>query len=754
MPNRGRASRLIGWGGWLLVLGVACLPLIRYGGAILADTHIGLATDPDSMLRLLGSTWNTRGSLGYDYTRSQALAFPAASSFWLIRNLGIGAGFATQVWIAAILLTAGAGMRYFVRTWKGKIAQLTPLLSSLAYMTSSYVIVLITDTSMLLIGYALLPFQMGLTLRLVRQDGSRLAGVGLLAVTFLLVSAADLPILVINATTVLLFALGYIFLNRRNGHALQRLFSVSAGVFLGFALLMWALIPLTVSYGTDPTPASENLATEGSGLYNRSSSYAEVSRLQGYWALYSGYAARPYRPYQAYYLENPVALVAGYVLVSMAVIGIIVRRREATTLLLGLGLVLTLPIVVGVYPPDDPVGTGKVVAWLFNTIPLAAIFRNTFKFAGVTTFTVIALAASALHHISTSGAPRASTRSISSVLAIGMIAAIGYPFFVGRVWWPEKLIERIPQDWYDLGDWLDSRPDTGRVLYLPDVPAPVYLWGFPTAEPGEVLVDRPQVYGMPGTLSPVGDRFLTFLYEELSELDARRELDAVLSSARIKYLVIRRDIRYGYYSGALPPYAAEAALRAIPGITYVRTFGDLDVYTVTAQPDPSVAAYSRVRLLDGTGNPILDHLIVLHGAGRQISPNENTLDEGGQLFTTVTPTQARHPLRVTSLASTRYDVELADKGQWTLLTLREAYHGTWSAFIPGREDMRLRHVLVDGYANGWLLPPGFGRVTIVHEPSRLVGPARGASILTLALVLVAIGFGLRHARTPPTKSPA
>jgi arabinofuranan 3-O-arabinosyltransferase len=80
-----------------------------------------------------------------------------------------------------------------------------------------------------------------------------------------------------------------------------------------------------------------------------------------------------------------------------------------------------------------------------------------------------------------------------------------------------------------------------------------------------------------------------------------------------------------------------------------------------------------------------------------------------------------------------------------LLATSEAFADGWKATAEGHDDSALRHVEVNGYANGWLVPfAGTYEMTLEYGPERYARAARLLSILSLIGVL---GFvGLRRLR--------
>lgn len=81
-----------------------------------------------------------------------------------------------------------------------------------------------------------------------------------------------------------------------------------------------------------------------------------------------------------------------------------------------------------------------------------------------------------------------------------------------------------------------------------------------------------------------------------------------------------------------------------------------------------------------------------------------------------------------------------------LLATSEAFAPGWKASVEGRGDSALRHVEVNGYANGWLVPyRGSYEMTLEYGPERWASAARVLSVV--ALIGLVGWFGLRRLRS-------
>jgi len=703
-------------GGVFGVVLVAALPLIRFGGWEIDDTDIGLIRAPWQLAQTLGSAWNPNG-FGFDQTRSQALLFPVNATFALMHLLRVPAGDETQLWLGLLLATAGTGMWWFLNGWFARPSTwnvTVVITAAVGYMLSSFVIVIATDTTMFLLPYATLPWLLGITLRAAAGRMRPLRAVGLLALTLCATSALDLPLLLINVTATVIFGLAVADRMARR----RQVMVVVAGVGLGVAALMWTLGPTAWSAHEDPSQAIANLSAESAAMYDAHTSAAEVARLQGYWALYSGYADRPYRPYQSYYLESFVGTRVGYLLVALAVIGAFARRRQRVAIVLAVLALVSWRLVIGVYPVPFPPGSPSFFRWAFAHIPLASTFRDTFKFMTVLTLTVLALAAASIavwegserqrqgRH--TKQATRWPVRTVGLCVLVFAVVGTAEPVWGGQLWWPDKGTQLMPASWQNVASWLNAQPEppSERVLLLPDMPFPVYDWGVPPTEPAATLVHRWEVFQVPGTQSVYGEMEIHSLFQALQAVPHRGGMEFVrlLAAARIRFLLVRGDMQIGYYPGIPSAEQTEQWLGKVAGVQRVAVFGPLVVYRVNDPLAPLVAC------------------------------------------TGITTSRCANKV-VSSGGGTSYQVSLRGIGDHRVVSLDEAYEAGWQAVgTAGIRRVALPHVVVNNFANGWQVPGWVRQVTLVYEPVKVLAPARLLSGIAVVVVLVLLATDLRRSR--------
>ncbi len=139
----------------------------------------------------------------------------------------------------------------------------------------------------------------------------------------------------------------------------------------------------------------------------------------------------------------------------------------------------------------------------------------------------------------------------------------------------------------------------------------------------------------------------------------------------------------------------------------------------------------------------LDRLVLRSTGGGEPDPGT------GALIAPRLP-EARTTVRIDDHDRTAIDVDVAARQEATWLILSQSHNLGWRATLDGRDLGE--PVLVNGYANGWVLPPGeAGRVELRWTPQRVVDLALGATVLGVAATVV---LALKRPRRAGSTDPA
>ncbi|MEO2172334.1 MAG: alpha-(1-_3)-arabinofuranosyltransferase family protein, partial [Acidimicrobiales bacterium] len=176
----------------LVLAAVAYLPLLANDmGRVAADTKAYLYLDPGRLLARAPYMWQPEVAMGTVTHQNIGYLWPVGPFFWLGEAIGLPDWITQRLWLGSVLLAAGLGMRWFLRTlgWRGAAL----LVSALAYMLSPYLLNYVDRHSVILLPWAGLPWLMGLTVRALRTPGWRHAAIfGLVTLTVGGVNASSL----------------------------------------------------------------------------------------------------------------------------------------------------------------------------------------------------------------------------------------------------------------------------------------------------------------------------------------------------------------------------------------------------------------------------------------------------------------------------------------------------------------------------------------------------------------------------------
>jgi arabinofuranan 3-O-arabinosyltransferase len=468
-------------------LGLAAAVVGTRWGVFTPDTRPDLYQDPGAFLRESVQAW-VAGSSGMGQGNFNAGAAPVAAVVWVLRTLGASPWLAVRLWRLALLLLAAWGIRRYLDAVFGRrLSVQARVLATVFWVVNPYVIVS-GSTTPILLPYALLPWTLLAFVHATRSPREwrwpALFALGFFAQTGL--NAGVVPFFQLLALPAHLVHARF-----SEGARWGDLFRVVRRCAVAcVAVSLYWLLPSFLAAGTGAGIAT---ATEDPVDVARTSSYAETARLLGNWPLYGRAGSRLFLGDYAVYLTNALVVAATF-LVPVAV-GLGLWRSRAKERLLAVVLLATgLPVMVGLFPPDDPYPAGRLLATIFERVPATMAFRTTNKVGAVVVLgETIALvlawrawqARARRHEL---GRPRRA-------LAVGLVAlvlvGISAPLWNGGLY---PLGYTVPSSWEQATAALDEVEGAAddRVLVLPGGTGGNYRWGM--RSPDDLfpsLLDRP-----------------------------------------------------------------------------------------------------------------------------------------------------------------------------------------------------------------------------------------------------------------------
>lgn len=631
-PAAARARRIPEWV-WVVgfVLLVYVPILLTDPGQVEADTKSYLYFDPGRLLARVGSVWDPSFGMGTLTHQTIGYLFPMGPWFWFFEQvLGLPAWVAQRLWLGTIILAAGLGMRYLLRTFEVRGAGVP--IGMLAYAFSPYVLGYAGYYSLLLGPWAALPWWIAFVALGLRRGGWKYPA--LFALTVQLVGSLNGSALIFAMIGPALWILYAVFVTREA--TWRRAWTVVWRIGLLTVLTsLWWVSALMVEgrYGVNILRFTESLETVSATSYP-----FEILRGLGYWFFYGGDVIGVWNEARPDYTQRALILFASLAIPTLALLSAgLLRWRERAYFVLV--TVVGVVIAVGAAPYDDPSALGS----LFKSFALGSktgfALRNSNRAVplvvlGLTVLLAVGVSAG-VTALRDRGRPRLGVALAGTVAFLCLLNAT--PALAGGYF--NDYLERdeeIPGYWQQAIAALDAKPNDTRVLALPGADFSSYRWG-DTRDPVEPgFMDRPYVAR---ELVPWGSEqsaaFLMALDRRLQE--GAFEPDALAPVARLMGVgdvVLRMDLQTDRWSlipaGQLwkaftdePPAGIGAPRRygsEIPGKLKYPEIGDLSRPDLTDPDPPPVAilpvedAMSIVRakptgapiVIDGDGEGVMD----------------------------------------------------------------------------------------------------------------------------------------------------
>lgn len=561
-------------------IGLAVAVIATRAGVFTPDTRPDLYQRPGRFLVSALEAW-VGGASGLGQANFNAGAAPVAAVVWVIRALGAPAWLSVRIWRLLLLFVAGWGIRRYLTVLLGRrLTAAGRLLATVFWVANPYVIVA-GSTTPILLPYALLPWTMLAFVHACRRPRSWRWPAAFALAFF---AQTGLNAGVVPFFQLLALPAHVVFARYVEGQRWRQLLGVVARCgALAVAVSLYWLLP---SFLASSTGAGIAGSTESPRDVARTSSYAESGRLLGNWPLYGRAGDRLFLGDYTTYLTNPLVVLATFA--TPVAVGLVLWRARARERLLVVVLLATaLPVMVGLFPPDDPYPAGRFLATVFDRVPASLAFRTTNKVGAVVVLAeclALALGVRAWERRTRS----AGRRQRWAALALVALLLVGgaAPLWNGGLY---PLGYRIPQSWQDATAELDDHDHDRRVLVVPGGTGGNYRWGM--RSPDDLF---PSLLGRPvavrntvvGRGDPAGN-FLSAFDTALAEGSLPDgALSAVARSLGASDVLVRSDLLIEEISGPVPTDVVRAA-GDDPGLTLARRWGRRGTDTVPGRSGPA-----------------------------------------------------------------------------------------------------------------------------------------------------------------------
>jgi len=605
-PPPDRPPRVRGPEAAFLVVGAVVLAVAVIGtrwGVFTPDTRPDLYQNPAGFLRSTVQAW-VGGASGLGQGNFNAGAAPVAAVVWVIRTLGAPAWLAVRVWRLLILLVGAWGIRRYLGALMGRRLSVGARVLATAFWVVNPYVIVAGSTTPILLPYALLPWTMLAFLKATRSPRSwrwpALFALAFFAQTGL--NAGVVPFFQLLALPAQLAHARWI--EGRSWRDLVRVVARSA-LFCVLVSLYW-LLPSFLASSTGAGIAS---GTENPVDVARTSSYAETARGLGNWPLYGRSGDREFLGDYTVYLTSPIVIIGTYlvpVLVGLALWRSRARERLLVVVLLACGL----PVMVGMFPPDDPYPMGSLISTVFDKVPASLAFRTTNKVGAVVVLAeTIALAIGWRTWEARVRNRGRRTRWVGTGAVALLLLGISTPLWNGGLY---PLGYTIPGSWERATDRLDADRQDMRVLVVPGGTGGNYRWGM--RSPDDLfpsLLDRP--VAVRNTVVGRGDPAGNFLSSFDLALGQGSLTDAGVSTTA-RYLgagdvLVRNDLLTEEIGGPAP-WVVVSQVAGDPGLERTASYGQRGADTVPGERGPATKAVRRADPDDAAVRPVMTYEVL------------------------------------------------------------------------------------------------------------------------------------------------
>lgn len=521
---------------FVCLVAMALVATLDYGngniiGEAVADLHINAV----AFLKSLAYTWDPKPFLGSHQGFTQVYLTPYTFLYALFAALHLSPVAAQRVVIFLIYLWIAGGMYWGLKYIAPGMNRVARLAGASAYLFNIYVAFNSAGSVPMLLTYGALPWMTGAIA--AGLDGAMpwlMAGAATALFVFI-GSGVNPPLIALNAILITVFIIAYFLWQGFSRDGLLR-FAKTAAAAAGFsiALNLYWIVPF-LDYIR--TAWIGGVLDESPLMHNADSSYANVFRGLGQWAIFQ---TGPSGPYYAWAHAYQTGQLFSFLLWVVPVFGIAAllfrsRRSRALPFFLLVSFV-SIPLAVGYY--QGPIGnaiTEPVYNLLYHYAPGFQMFRSAYKWVGGNEFGIAGLFAVFVWY-----AYDAVTRMrpAVAVAAVLLPLAIYMPVILDKA---NYAMAPLPPWTAAEASMTGSAQDTRTALF-PSQYLEQFQWGDPGYYMEHALVGKPMVYGYLGAATnESSDQWLRLAYRRTREGDPHAA--AIFRTLSVSELLQRDDFR-------------------------------------------------------------------------------------------------------------------------------------------------------------------------------------------------------------------
>ena len=557
-------------------IGYAALALLAYvpllltaPGKVAADTKQYLYLDPSRLMARAWAMWDPNIGFGTVTHQNIGYLFPMGPFYWVLDAIGVPDWVSQRLWLGTILLFAGLGMLYLLRTLdlRGPGAPV----GALAFMLSPYVLDYAARISVILLPWAGLPWLLAFVILGLRRGGWKYPA--LFALTVQVIGSVNATALVFAGIAPLLW-IPYAIWVLREVSFRRACATVAKIALLTLVTSLWWISGLWAqgSYGLDILRYTETLAA-----VSRTSLPNEILRGLGYWFFYGRDKLGPWIESSADYSQRPFFILVSYGVAVLALLsaGWVRWKHRAYFILLTL---VGVVVAVGAHPYNSPTPFGAAFKELANSSTAFFALRSTGRATPLVVLGLAVLLAAGVNSLAawlTEHGQR--NRGLVLAMLVGALVIANLPALWNGTFYGKNLQrpEDIPSYWTAAAKYLDAKSHDTRVLELPGADFASYRWGNTVDPITPGLIDRPFVarelipYGSPASANLLNAFDLRIQDRQLPPA-AIAPMTHLMSVGDI---VLRNDLQFERYRVIRPVFLWRLFNPPPPGLGQPKGFG-------------------------------------------------------------------------------------------------------------------------------------------------------------------------------------
>ncbi len=440
--------------------------------------------------------------------------------------------------------------------------------------------------------------------------------------------------------------------------------------------------------------------------------------------------------------ETPFFLLLSWLIPVITIYGLIKLKGGQVKIFFVSGLILLLFLVKGISPPF-----GEVFLWFFNKIAFLQVYRNPLEKIGMLLPIIYApLFSFGLFYIALK-IQNFKKRTVFLISSLLLLAIFHWPFFSGALasFGKRDIRVVVPSSFQSANQSIP--PGSHIILSIPMMggASGFYKWpyGYKGIESSAYLFNYPVINIFYDATSFSGQMLLAFSNGNLNNLVGLAEL---FSADIVVYRKYTDILAFGDN-----PNALERSEKMIGNSNLNKIFDskELSLWTLSEENIvPVIYTPSSVKF----GESPKDLISLLEN--NQFDPKQQVFictnkDKCKPYLISQDPSQIRieaipEKIEFKKISPVNYDVKIINSKGKFLLVFNQTYHPGWTALVEGKPIDENKHIIANGYANGFLIDKvGSFNISLKFAPEEKILRSYQISLLAISLgMVVLLGFSV------------